>query len=294
MPDPSEGPGTPRATPLDASPDSPPFADDGAWDEAHASFPDLNSAADVMLGDARGMDGPQVSGTHAWLDIEDPWDEPEPAPRRRGGFRLGALAETLEVIALALAMFLLVRTGMQNFVVDGDSMSPTFHNGEMVIVNKLAYRTFDVSWLPWTDEDEWSPFGPGTPQPGDVVVFHFPQSPDRDFIKRVIATAGQTVEIADGTVWIDGVPVDEPYIEAAPEYRFGPETVPEGYAFVLGDNRNNSYDSHSWGMLDLAQMVGRAEFRYWPPGEIGRVGHDAAQAQSAAVTGGEARVPSSP
>jgi signal peptidase I len=151
-------------------------------------------------------------------------------------------------------------------------MEPTFHNGEMLIVNKIVYRTFDISWLPWSDNKDWHPFG--APRPGDVVVFRFPQNPSRDFIKRVIAVEGQTVEVRGGKLLIDGKVMPEPFLAQPPAYDYGPATVPAGQYFVLGDNRNNSYDSHAWGMLDNVFMIGRAELRYWPPERAGRVGID--------------------
>jgi signal peptidase I len=211
--------------------------------------------------------------SHVGLADVDPWphvpiDQP---PARRMLFGLNATAEVLEVVALALVMFLAVRFVAQNFVVDGSSMSPTFATGDLLIVNKLAYSSFDISWLPWSENEAWQPFG--DPSAGDVVVFHFPGSDDRDFIKRVIATPGQTVQVERGQVFVDGVLLDEPFIADAPRYDYGPEVVPNGMLFVLGDNRNNSYDSHSWGMLDRAELIGRAEFRYWPPGDIGNIGH---------------------
>jgi signal peptidase I len=189
---------------------------------------------------------------------------------------LHGLVETLEVLALALLMFIAVRSIAQNFVVDGGSMEPTFFNGEMLIVNKLAYKSFDISWLPWSDNHDWNPFG--TPEPGDVVVFRFPQDQNRDFIKRVVAIPGQTVEIRGGKVYIDGTPRTERYLEQAPTYEYGPVTVPQGQLFVLGDNRNNSYDSHSWGLLDDSLLIGRAELRYWPLDRVGKVGHEGPQA----------------
>lgn len=188
------------------------------------------------------------------------------------------LIETIEVLALALLMFLLVRSVAQNFVVDGGSMEPTFHNGEMLIVNKLAYKNFNLSWLPFTDKDDWRPFG--APQSGDVVVFKFPQDQNRDFIKRVIAIPGQTVEVRGGKVYLDGIQQNEPYLDQAPTYDYGPVTVPKGQLFVLGDNRNNSYDSHSWGLLDQSLLIGRAEFRYWPFGRIGRIDHGGLSAEA--------------
>jgi signal peptidase I len=180
--------------------------------------------------------------------------------------------ESVEVLLLALVMFTFVRAMGQNFVVDGGSMEPTFHNGEMLIVNKIVYRSFDISWLPWSDNKDWRPFG--APRPGDVVVFQFPQNPSRDFIKRVIAVEGQTVEVRGGKLLIDGKVMPEPFLSQPPAYDYGPAKVPAGQYFVLGDNRNNSYDSHAWGMLDNVFMIGRAELRYWPPERAGRVGND--------------------
>lgn len=200
---------------------------------------------------------------------------------------LHGLIETVEVLALALLMFLLVRSVAQNFVVDGGSMEPTFHNGEMLIVNKLSYRTFNLSWLPFTDKDDWRPFG--APQAGDVVVFKFPQDQNRDFIKRVVAIPGQTVEVRGGKVYLDGIQQNEPYLDQAPTYDYGPTTVPKGQLFVLGDNRNNSYDSHSWGLLDQSLLIGRAEFRYWPLGRVGRIDHGGLNAEAGvAITQGAA------
>lgn len=224
------------------------------------------------------------AGPGADLWYADPADDPAnwgpplppPAPPSRSVWEvlwpwgIRGVVETVEVLALALLMFLFVRSIGQNFVVDGGSMEPTFHNGEMLIVNKLVYRSLDLSWV--SGAGEWHPFG--QPEPGDVVVFRFPQDPRRDFIKRVIAVPGQTVEVRGGTVYIDGTARPEPYLERPPAYEYGPVTVPEGQYFVLGDNRNNSYDSHSWGMLGESFMIGRAEVRYWPLERAGRIEHE--------------------
>ena len=201
---------------------------------------------------------------------------------------LRGIAETIEVLALALLMFLLVRSVAQNFIVEGGSMEPTLHSGEMLIVNKLSYRSFDLAWLPGVDAEDWRPFG--APEAGDVVVFRFPQDPDRDFIKRVIALPGETVEISGGVLKVNGAVREEPFLGQPAEYRYGPEKVPPGHLFVLGDNRNNSYDSHSWGMLDQSLLIGRAELRYWPFGKFGRVDHG----EPAEPQAGVAQSPSTP
>jgi signal peptidase I len=209
--------------------------------------------------------------THQGLAELEPWTASAAPPRRASSFGLAAIAEVLEVAALALLMFIAVRTVAQNFIVDGASMEPSFEHGQLLIVNKLAYDSFNLSWLPWTDNEDWTPFG--DPQQGDVVVFRFPFDPDRDFIKRIIALPGQTVEVVDGQVFVEGALLDEPYLFEETLYNFGPATVPEGEVFVLGDNRNNSYDSHSWGMLDEDLIIGRAELRYWPFSAAGRIEH---------------------
>ncbi len=226
------------------------------------------------------------AASHAGLADRDPWAAPPAAAppderttlQRIWPFGMRTLAETLEVVALALLMFIIVRGVAQNFIVDGGSMEPNFQHADMVVVNKLAYRTFDFSWLPLVEEDTWRPFG--AIEQGDVVVFAFPLGPDRDFIKRVVALPGQTVEVRDGDVIVNGEVLDEPYLLHAPSYAFGPQTVPPGHVFVLGDARNNSYDSHSWGMLQQGLIIGRAELRYWPLDRIGIVGHEEPRAQS--------------
>jgi len=211
--------------------------------------------------------------THAGLDDVDPWIPAPPRHPMRAvwPWGLSQLSETLEVVALAILMFLAVRAIGQNFIVDGESMRPTFENNQLLIVNRLAYASVDLTWLPGVDNDEWRPFG--EPKTGDVVVFTFPGDLDRDFIKRIIARAGQTVSIRDGTVLVDGVPLDEPYLGELTSGDLPEQTVPDEMLFVMGDNRGNSFDSRNWGMLPEALVIGRADVRYWPFDQIGLVEH---------------------
>ena len=123
-------------------------------------------------------------------------------------------------------------------------MEPTLHNGELVIVNRLAYQI-------------------GKPQRGEVVVFRFPRDPKQEFIKRVIGLPGDAIEINEGKVYINGQLLTEPYIAESPAYHYK-SVVPANQFFVLGDNRNNSDDSHEWGMLPKEYMIGKAVFIYWP------------------------------
>lgn len=233
---------------------------------------DLNLTPGEPPGPARDGDAVLLASrplaSHRGLAGFDPWA----VPRKRGlaAWGLAGLAETLEVVALALIMFLGVRVVAHNYIVDGASMAPTFQSSELVIVNRLAYREIDLSWLP--GGGKFRPFG--GPRPGDVVVFLYQERPrERDFIKRVIALPGQTVEVRDGHVYVDGRPLAEPYTSGPPNYAMPKTLVPEGAVFVLGDNRNNSFDSHLFGVIEQSRLIGRAELRYWPFGRFWRVDH---------------------
>lgn len=188
----------------------------------------------------------------------------EPPPRPRLPFWL----ELSETLLLALVLFVLVRLVIQNFQVEGLSMSPTLRDGQFLLVNKVAYATIDESWTRW-----WPghlPCNGGRcylfrePQRGDIVVFWPPALSTKPFIKRIIGLPGERVEIREGRVWIDDVPLDEPYIRARPNYDAPAAEVPEGQYYLLGDNRNNSSDSHLFGDLSSDQFIGQAWLTYWP------------------------------
>ncbi len=176
----------------------------------------------------------------------------QPRPTRRE--REDPVRELLETLVLTLVIFLLIRSVAQNFRIEGISMEPNFHDGQLLIINKLAYKL-------------------GRPSRGDVVVFHYPYKLDRDFIKRVIGLPGDTVEVRGGQVLVNGVAVHEPYRPAIGTYTAKPVTVGPGELYVLGDNRNNSSDSHSWGTLSMDLVVGKAWASYWPPQHWGLVPH---------------------
>ena len=207
---------------------------------------------------------------------------PAPAQRRRSvGRTAGRLVrEVAETIVLALLIFLLVRAVVQNFQVEGRSMQPTFETGWYLLVNKMLYAEINLhtvnKFLPFIDPgDDPTRYVFRGPRRGDVIVFKAPDQlggrQERDFIKRIIAVPGETVEVRDCTVFINNQPLDEPYIAEKPLYTYGPETVPPAHLFVLGDNRNNSSDSHSWGMLPKENVVGQAWLSYWPFSAFGLV-----------------------
>ena len=157
----------------------------------------------------------------------------------------------LETIVVSLAVFALVYIFLfQPHQVDGHSMEPNFHNGEYILTDKVSYRLH-------------------APSRGDVVVFHSPQDERVDFIKRIIGLPGETVEIRGGKVYVNGMPLEEEFLRDSPSYVFEPTRVPQGNYFVLGDNRNNSSDSHVWGMVPEENIIGRAWVRYWPPDALG-------------------------
>ena len=162
------------------------------------------------------------------------------------------IREALQIILLALVVFFALHFLIQNFRIDGTSMEPNLHDSQYVIVNKTAY---------------W--FG-NEPNRGDVVVFQAPDQPQYDRIKRVIGLPGETVEVKkDGSVYIDGQVLDEPYLSARPGGPSGTWTVPEDEYFVMGDNRGVSYDSRNGGPIPVDNIVGRAWVIIWPIGDWG-------------------------
>jgi signal peptidase I len=174
--------------------------------------------------------------------------ESPPADSRRPGF-LRFLLDVVETLILSVILFAAINAVSARIRVDGASMEPTLKSGEFVIVNKLAYML-------------------GKPQVGDVIVFHYPRDPSQEYIKRVIGLPGDQVSVREGQVYLNDQPLEEDYIAASPVYEYT-QDVPEEALFVLGDNRNNSSDSHNWGAVPLDYVVGKALFVYWPPTEWG-------------------------
>jgi len=168
------------------------------------------------------------------------------------GIRLAQVKDELTawiktLVSAAVYAVLIVTFGFQVARVEGQSMAPTLEDQDRLIVNKLVYRISE-------------------PRRGDIVMLYYPVNPDKSFVKRVIAEEGDTVRIVDGRVYVNDVPLQDDYI--SPELRshddWGPKLIPEGYYFVMGDNRINSSDSRSWGFVPKKYIIGKIQIRWWP------------------------------
>ena len=192
----------------------------------------------------------------------------EPAPYRKSTAR-----EYFESIVIAVVLALFVRTfAFQAFKIPTGSMEHNLLIGDHLLVNKFLFgptaSSLEKALLPIRDVRR-----------GDIVVFKYPEEPERDFIKRVIGLPGETLELKGRTIYINGKPLDEPYVQfiepgqpGAPveggnegdvRRKYGPVTVPANQYFMMGDNRDNSQDSRYWGFLPRDYMKGRAAFIYW-------------------------------
>lgn len=227
---------------------------------------------------------PPASGAPPAYDGPATVDEAEALPPARAkGAGTRAVREIVETLLLAVVIFVGVRLVVLNFRVDGLSMSPNLEDREMLLVNRNVYFHFDLNALlnilPGEDREGERivyPFNP--PERGDIVVFTPPVRSSKPYIKRVIALPNEMVSVRDGFVYIDGERLEEPYIDGpitgcGTQRQCDPVTVQEGEVFVLGDNRENSSDSRSFGPVDVDSIIGKAWITYWPTDEIGFVPH---------------------
>jgi signal peptidase I len=160
------------------------------------------------------------------------------------------LRDILITLIIALAIFLALKATVQAYKVRETCMEPNYVEGEWILVSKATY---------W-----W-----GEPERGDVIILDPPFDTEEVYIKRLIALPGDTVEVKDGAVYLNGIALDEPYIKEAPAYTFELKELGEDEYFVLGDNRNNANDSHTGWTITRDDIIGKAWFSYWPPGEWG-------------------------
>jgi len=185
----------------------------------------------------------------------------------RLGKNKSVFREYFEAICIAILLALFIRTFVvQAFKIPSGSMLPTLFIGDHLLVNKFIYGIR----VPFTGQI-LIPIK--SPNQGDVVVFRFPKDRTIDYIKRVIGTPGDTIEIKDKKVFINGEPFNDPHAQfsssavlsakASPRDNLGPIVVPEQRVFVMGDNRDNSYDSRFWGFVEQRDILGKAFILYW-------------------------------
>ncbi|MGH2615027.1 MAG: signal peptidase I [Thermomicrobiales bacterium] len=194
------------------------------------------------------------------------------APARSSKEQAGrAVREIVETLLLAALIFFLVRLVVLNFRVDGESMLPNLDDGQMLLVNRNAYQSLEIGG------GEYYPFDP--PERGDIVVFDPPRGSDKPYIKRIIGLPGDEVTFDNGHVFINGVMLDEDYIDDRTRCNASRSdacdvVVPEGSVYVLGDHRSNSSDSRAFGVVPVENIVGKAWLSYWPVDDIGLVPHE--------------------
>jgi len=187
-----------------------------------------------------------------------------PVPKQKSTAR-----EYAEALGVALLLALLIRMFVvQAFKIPSGSMLPTLQIGDHILVNKFVYGARIE--MPLTQISLGQLPGLHPPKPGDVIVFIWPKDRSKDFIKRVIAVGGQTIEVRSKQVYINGKPWDDPHATYTPPRggagsgeNYGPYTVPAGTVFVMGDNRDQSYDSRFWGTVPLSDIKGKALIIYW-------------------------------
>ncbi len=210
----------------------------------------IGTLGDEPMGGAPGEDHhvepsePEPASELRTLPLPPP-DPPQVSVASRVGEELFAWLKTLA--SAAVYATLIVTFGFQVARVEGQSMAPTLADQDRLIVNKLAYRI-------------------GAPQVGDIVMLYYPLNPDKSFVKRVIAEEGDQIRIVDGRVFRNDVPINDDYVPT--EFRshddYGPQVVPQGYYFVMGDHRNNSSDSRHWGFVPKKYIIGKVQLRWWP------------------------------
>ena len=186
--------------------------------------------------------------------------------------------EILDAVVLSLVVFLLIQTSIQNFKVEGASMSPTLESGQYLIVNKLAYANLDLARLAklipvWRVNSVENYQSLGSPARGEIIVFRFPDpnpsNRERDFVKRVIGIPGDKVAIVNGVVWVNQEPLREEYLIHQDMFNMDERILTETNYFVLGDNRTGSNDSRAWGPVPAENILGKVWSVYWPLSDLG-------------------------
>lgn len=184
--------------------------------------------------------------------------------------------EILEAVLLALVALLVLQGTVRNFKVEGSSMSPTLEGGQYLVVDQVSYFKLDLERLsrivPIWDASDASPrFAFDPPTRGEIIVFHYPEDTTKDFVKRVVGLPGETVEVRSGTVYVNGEELREPYLQRMDRSSASELVLGEKEYYVIGDNRRNSNDSRTWGIVPEDNIVGKVWLVYWPWADVGIV-----------------------
>jgi signal peptidase I len=216
-------------------------------DEITLTSPEITETSELTGGPSASD---QVSEfVVAEAPIDDPRGDALDPPRGDGLHRIGqeVLTTIQTLFSAGVYATLIVTFVAQVARVDGMSMAPTLEDHDRLIVNKLVYEISD-------------------PRPGDIVMLYYPPNPEKMFVKRVIAKEGDVVQIVNGRIYVNDIPVHDDYVP--PDFRshddWSPVKVEQGYYYVMGDNRANSSDSRSWGLVPKKYIVGKVKFRWWP------------------------------
>ena len=181
--------------------------------------------------------------------------------------------EITEAVLLALVALVALQAAVQNFKVEGSSMTPTLESGQYLVVDQASFFKFDKERLSravpfWKTSEAEPEFAFDPPERGEVIVFHYPLDTGKDFVKRVVGLPGERVEVRAGTVYVDGEALPEPYLQRKDSSNAPPLALGEKEYYVIGDNRRNSNDSRSWGAVPEDNIVGRVWLVYWPWSDI--------------------------
>ena len=181
--------------------------------------------------------------------------------------------EMTEAVLIALLVLVVLQTTVRNFKVEGSSMVPTLQGGQYLVVDQASFFKFDKERLSravpfWKTSEVEPQYAFDPPTRGEVIVFNYPLDPRKDFVKRVVGLPGETVEVRDGVVLVDGETLPEPYLQRKDSSDAPPLTLGEKEYYVIGDNRRNSNDSRSWGAVSEDNIVGRVWLVYWPWDDI--------------------------
>lgn len=236
------------------------FRHEARWAPQHGAFGRSDSA---------------LPGAFLFPEVELPRAETpeeataETAEAHSASRRHSFVRELVETGLLAILVFLAVRASVQHYRVEGHSMDPTLSDGEFLLVNSLVYSEINLGkvskWVPFWETDE-----PDVrhvfhaPERGDIIILHPRQRDQRDLVKRVIGIPGDVMEIRDGTVYIDGRALIEPYVNGPWRGNMQPISIPAHQYFVMGDNRNESLDSRSIGLVEEDDIIGKAMASWWP------------------------------